>query len=151
MEKPLEFKYNDVATFKNALEKILNADIEIEFTKSPYPIEICANHSKGSVIPLYGTIAGLAGFILSFLFQMWVALKAYPMHFGGKPLLAIPSFIIVSFECAILFSAITMVIIFLMNTYRKRNDYKSDEAHNYIIVLKQDNKTLERLKNLDIS
>jgi hypothetical protein len=57
---------------------------------------------------------GAVGAALGFLFQAWVFTKGYPLNFGGKPFFAIPSFMPVTFEMAVLFAAFSMVFAFLI-------------------------------------
>ena len=43
----------------------------------------------------------------------------YPLVFGGKPYFSVPSFIPVTFECTILFAALSMVAAFLIKSRLK--------------------------------
>jgi len=52
---------------------------------------------------------GLTGATVGFMFQWWVSASAYAHNVGGRPLLSWPAFIPVTFECTILFSALTAV------------------------------------------
>lgn len=52
-----------------------------------------------------GLIGGLTGYTL----QWYTAVIDYPLNVGGKPLNSLPSFIPITYECTILFSAITAV------------------------------------------
>ncbi len=58
---------------------------------------------------------GAVGAIVGFGFQAWVFTKAYPLNFGGKPYLSVPSFIPVTFELAVLLAAFSMVIAFFIH------------------------------------
>lgn len=51
---------------------------------------------------------GLFGLLLGFSFQAWTSFD-WPLNIGGKPLLAAPSFIPVSFELMTLFAALGTV------------------------------------------
>ncbi len=60
--------------------------------------------------------AGLCGVFFGFGFLEWIANVAYPHNVGGRPTNSWPSFIPITFECMILFSALTsMISMFAMN------------------------------------
>ena len=60
--------------------------------------------------------AGICGVLFGFGFLEWISNVAYPHNVGGRPLNSWPSFIPITFECMILFSALTcMFSMFLMN------------------------------------
>lgn len=60
--------------------------------------------------------AGICGVIFGFGLLEWISNVAYPHNVGGRPLNSWPSFIPITFECMILFSALTcMFSMFLMN------------------------------------
>jgi len=67
---------------------------------------------KRSAIPKIGFISGMLGGALALLFQIWVFTKAWPLDIGGKPFLAIPSFIPVTFELTVLIAAFGMLAAF---------------------------------------
>lgn len=52
---------------------------------------------------------GLMGMLFGFLFQAWTSAVDWPMNVGGKPQLAVPSFVPVSFELMTLFAALGTV------------------------------------------
>lgn len=52
---------------------------------------------------------GLTGCLAGFGMQVWMAHIDYPWNVGGRPTFSWPAFIPVTFECTILFSAITAV------------------------------------------
>jgi hypothetical protein len=81
-------------------------------TYTPYPLEEAAeaigvHHNKVSLIVLIGALCGMAG---GYSLQYWVSAIAYPLNFGGKPFHSWPSFIPVTFECAILGAAVSAVV-----------------------------------------
>ena len=51
----------------------------------------------------------LTGMLLGFSFQAWTSAVAWPLNIGGKPHLAVPSFVPVSFELMTLFAALGTV------------------------------------------
>jgi len=60
-------------------------------------------------LPLVVLIGGIIGCIVGFGFQYWVSVINYPVIVGGKPMNSWPSFIPVTFECTILFAALSAV------------------------------------------
>jgi len=79
---------------------------------SPYPIEevweaIGLHHSA---LPLIVLLGGIAGGIFGFGLQYWTTVIDYPLNVGGKPHFSWPAFVPVTFECIILFGALSAVI-----------------------------------------
>ena len=60
-------------------------------------------------LPLIVLIGGIIGCFTGFGFQYWVSVLNYPVIIGGKPMNSWPSFIPVTFECTILFAALSAV------------------------------------------
>jgi len=53
---------------------------------------------------------GLAGACFGFMLQYGVSVELYPMNIGGRPFNSWPAFIVIVFECTILFAALSAVI-----------------------------------------
>jgi hypothetical protein len=53
-----------------------------------------------------GTIGGLTGFLLAFTTQVFI----WPWNIGGRPYNSWPAFIVPTFECTILFAALSAVV-----------------------------------------
>ncbi len=79
---------------------------------SPMPIEGLAEamNFRRTKIPLVILIGGIVGGIAGYVLQYWVAVIAYPVNIGGRPLHSWPAFIPVTFEVTILFGAIAGVL-----------------------------------------
>ncbi len=56
---------------------------------------------------------GIAGGVTAFAVQYFANAVYYPINIGGKPLNAWPNFIIITFECTILFAAFTAGLFML--------------------------------------
>lgn len=79
---------------------------------SPMPVEGLAEAMKfrRTKMPLVILIGGIVGGMSGYLFQYWVAVIAYPVNVGGRPLHSWPAFIPVTFELTILIGAIAGVL-----------------------------------------
>jgi hypothetical protein len=79
---------------------------------SPFPIEDL-HHAIGfdkTKLPLIVLGGGFAGCLIGFAMQWWMAVIAYPLNIGGKPLNSWPSFIPVTFEMTVLLAALSSVV-----------------------------------------
>lgn len=110
--------YNKEAKLLDAVKSLRENDIKIKDVFSPYPIH-GLDHAMGlrrSWLPRAAFVGGAVGAITGLLFQIWVFTKAYPINIGGKPFMSIPSFIPVTFECAVLFAAFSIVLTYLFRS-----------------------------------
>lgn len=85
---------------------------------SPYPIEeVCeALGFHGNRMPLIVLLGGITGGLFGYGMQYWMTVINYPLNVGGKPFHSMPLYIPVTFECIILFGALSAVIgMFLLN------------------------------------
>jgi hypothetical protein len=85
---------------------------------TPMPIEGLAEAIgyKKNYVAFAVLCAALSGATGGFLFLEWISGIAYAHNVGGRPLNSWPSFIPITFECTILFSAITSLLcVLLMN------------------------------------
>ncbi len=85
---------------------------------SPFPIEgldeAIGYHPTG--LPSLVFLGGLAGGLGGYLLQYFTAVIALPVNVGGRPFHSWPSFIPVTFECAILGASLTAVLgMFILN------------------------------------
>src|SRR5580693_9381047 len=78
---------------------------------SPLPVHGLAEAVgfRKTYLPLVVLIGGLTGCFCGFAFQYWVSVINYPVIIGGKPMNSWPSFIPVTFECTVLFAALSAV------------------------------------------
>jgi hypothetical protein len=85
---------------------------------SPYPIEELSEAIgyRSNYVPLTVLIFGLMGGLGGFALQAWTSAIDYPINVGGRPLISMPSFIPITFECTILLAALgAFVGMVLMN------------------------------------
>jgi len=110
--------FNDEATLVDAFEKIKEKGILPLEVYTPYPIhEILVGMGKKTRIThaafFYGVFAAVG--ILGFL--TYAAVIDWPLHYGGKPFNAFPSFIVVTIVATIL--SITLLTLFTFSARAK--------------------------------
>ncbi len=76
---------------------------------TPYPVHGLdqAMGVRHTVLPWLVMGGGLTGAACGMLMQWWMNAVDYPIMVSGKPLWSIPAFIPVTFECTVLFAALT--------------------------------------------
>lgn len=87
--------FNDIELFS----PLPNHDLEDEMYKGKRrsPVRMCT---------LIGATTGCLG---AFLFTSWMSID-YPIRTSAKPLMSIPAFVIIAFECTILLGAISTLL-----------------------------------------
>jgi hypothetical protein len=99
-----------------ATKKLLNSGYSVEDVYSPFAIHgidrlMGIKRSKLSVAAFLFAMTGLS---LAVTFQVYVSYFDWPMIIGGKPNLHIPTYIPITFELSILFTAFGMVSSFFI-------------------------------------
>lgn len=116
MSKENRYTFDTQEAFLEKLEEMVKAGVKPEAVSTLTPFHVHeAEHilkSKPSELRFFTLAGALAGFFLSFAFIIFTVLD-WPLITGGKPLISIPAFIIVAFECTILFGGIVSLIGFL--------------------------------------
>jgi hypothetical protein len=104
-----------VAEFGTA-EEVLNAAEQAKFAGykkmdayTPYPVHGLSDAIgfRENVMPYMIFFAGLCGVAFGFTLLWYTSTIDYPLNVGGKPFNSLPSFMPISFECIVLFSALT--------------------------------------------
>lgn len=111
-------EYESAHDIYEACKKVRDAGYKNWDACSPFPVHGLdkAMGLPASRLPWAVLIAGLSGGILSTILMLWVSAIDYPLNIGGKPMLSIPAFVPVAFECTILFAALTAVFgMFFIN------------------------------------
>ncbi len=74
---------------------------------SPFPIEELSEAIgyHRDYVALCTLVCGILGAVGGFTLQYWTSAIAYPLNVGGRPLLSLPAFIPVIFECTVLLAA----------------------------------------------
>ena len=108
--------YDDEDVLLTAIENIRAGGTKIYDVFSPFPVHGIDDvlGIKRSRLPIVAFFAGLTGMAFALWMQIWMMGFDWPMIIGGKPHIAIPSFIPVTFELTVLFSAFGMVITFFI-------------------------------------
>jgi len=110
--------FEDEEPMLQAVHKLQSDAKQIVDVLTPFPVHGLdkALKMKRTRIPVAGFICGATGGLLGFLFQAWIFTIDYPLVFGGKPYLSVPSFIPVTFELTILFTALGIVSALLIRS-----------------------------------
>lgn len=107
--------FEDEHTLLHAIGKVRAEGHEIEDVLTPFPVHGMEDAMgwKRSRIPTAGFIFGALGTFTALSMMIFIHTISWPLNIGGKPFLALPAFIPITFELTVLFSAIGMVIVFL--------------------------------------
>lgn len=118
MDKYIVGLYDDEEVLLKAVPVIRKQGIKITESLTPFPVHGLdeALGLKESKLHTVGFVAGLTGTLTALSFMTWVSISSYPTIFGGKPYFSFPSFIPITFELTVLFSAVTMVVAFFVRS-----------------------------------
>jgi hypothetical protein len=110
--------FTDELELLDAVKEMKSKGIRIADVRTPFPVHglDAALKFPRSHLPKVAFAAGVIGGSLGLLFQVWVFTKGWPLNFGGKPYLSLPSFVPVTFELTVLFAAFAMGIAFLLRS-----------------------------------
>ena len=132
-KKYISVVFDDEVPLLQAVHKIQENDQSIQDVLTPFPVHGLdkALKMKRTRIPVAGFICGAIGGLFGFLAQAWIFTVDYPLVFGGKPYLSVPSFIPVTFEMTVLFTALGVVsALFIRSRFIPRK--KFDPIHERI-------------------
>jgi len=85
---------------------------------SPFPVEglDTALGFRDTLVPLIMLVGGACGALFGFGFLYFCMVVSYPLNVGGQPLYGWPTYIPITFECTVLFSALSGAIgMFMLN------------------------------------
>ena len=96
-----------------AAEKVRDSEYTHFDFLTPFPIHgmEAAMGQKRSWLPWVSAALAFFGIFVAQAFLNWVMVLEWPMNYGGKPFAAWPSFIPITFEAMVFFSAIGSAII----------------------------------------
>lgn len=106
--------FDDEDVLLHAIENIRAAGVKIHDVFTPFPVHGIddALGIERSRLPVAAFFFGLTGLSFALWLQIYTLGFDWPMIIGGKPHIALPAFIPVSFELTVLFTAWGMMITF---------------------------------------
>jgi len=106
--------FEDEDVLLHAVENMRAAGVKIYDVFSPFPIHGIddALGIERSRLPIAAFFFGCSGLAFALWMQIYMLGFDWPMIIGGKPNIALPSFIPVTFELTVLFTAFGMMITF---------------------------------------
>jgi len=149
--------FDDEDVLLHAIENVRAAGVKIYDVFTPFPIHGIddALGIERSRLPIAAFFYGLCGLSFALWMQIYMLGFDWPMIIGGKPHIALPAFIPVSFELTVLFTCHGMAITFFIITsmYPKPKvhvmDVRStDDKFVMAIELKDDTSNLGQLTQL---
>jgi len=107
--------YEDEEILLKAVKSARAEGLSIWNCLTPFPVH-GLDHAMGikdTRLHTAGFVFGATGTITALTFMSWVNTVSYPINFGGKPNLSLPSFIPITFELTVLFASFGMVLLYL--------------------------------------
>lgn len=106
--------FDDEDVLLHAIDNIRGAGVKIYDVFSPYPVHGIddALGIERSRLPIAAFFYGMCGLAFALWLQIYTLGFDWPMIIGGKPHIALPAFIPVSFELTVFFTCHGMVITF---------------------------------------
>jgi hypothetical protein len=102
-------EYSSAEALVHAATESKKAGYRVMDAYTSYPVEELEEplDIKDNRISLLVLLAGLCGATFGFGFLSWVNTVSYPLNIGGRPLISVPMFIPITFECTILAAGLT--------------------------------------------
>jgi hypothetical protein len=106
--------FDDEDVLLHAIDNVRGAGVKIYDVFSPYPVHGIddALGIERSRLPIAAFFYGMCGLAFALWLQIYTLGFDWPMIIGGKPAIALPAFIPVSFELTVFFTCHGMVITF---------------------------------------
>jgi molybdopterin-containing oxidoreductase family membrane subunit len=103
-----------VDTTVRAIQELRRCGFRGISTYSPVPLEELEEALTGHGLPrspvrLFTLVGGLTGTALGFALTIWTSLK-WGLITGGKPVVSIPPFVVIAFECTILLGGLCTLL-----------------------------------------
>jgi hypothetical protein len=111
----LAAEFNDAEVLLKAVRSLHKAGYRRIEAYSPFPIEGLAEAEgfKGSPIGLITLIGGIVGALTGYGMQVYTNLD-FPIDIGGRPLIAPPAFVLITFELMVLFAVTACILAMLI-------------------------------------
>lgn len=102
----------------SAIKQIQSGGFTIVDVRTPFPVHGLDKLLKfeKTNLSIIAFVSGCIGMLLGFGIQYLVSTKLYPINFGGKPLLATPSFMPVTVMLTFLFAAFGVALGFMFQS-----------------------------------
>ena len=117
----LEYQYllgmfDDEEPLLEAIYKIKDAGFEIHDVLCPFPVHGLddALDARETKLHTMGFIFGATGTAFALLAMSGISVLNWPNNFGGKPFFSMPSWIPITFELTVLFSAVGMTVVYYL-------------------------------------
>jgi hypothetical protein len=101
-----------------ATRRAYNAGYRTLDAYAPFPVDGLSDALgfRPKAVPLIGLFGGMFGVFLGYGMQFFIHTISLPVNVGGRPLNSWPSFIPVTFEMGVLFSALSLLFgLFILN------------------------------------
>lgn len=108
-------EFEDSTSLLAAARQAREAGYEQVRAYTPYPVEGLVDvldRNRPNVFAYAVPIGLAAGAFVGYILQSYTSVFTYDLNVGGRPLVSWPAFMLVTFELAILFAALTTVIAF---------------------------------------
>ena len=109
-------EFDSPAELVAATRRVHDAGYRRIDTFSPFPIEEAweAMHHHDKRLSLIVLLGGITGMCSGYGLEYWVHTIAYPVNVAGKPLNSWPNWIVIMYECTILFAGLTAGIFMIV-------------------------------------
>ena len=111
------FQFDEKHKFLEKLEHLVKEGVDPKKINvfTPYPVHEAEEILKVKTSPLrfFTLIGALSGLLFGLFITIWMSVD-WPLIRGGKPIVALPAFIIVAFELTVLFGGVISFIGFLL-------------------------------------
>jgi hypothetical protein len=132
--------YDDEDVLVEAVGKVRQAGVKIHECYTPFPVhglDIALGY-KPSHLPTIAFLCGMTGTTLALTMIISMLGYDWPMNIGGKPYIAFPAYIPITFEATVLLASLGMVAAFLiianLKPWGKANLFDPRSTHNRHIL-----------------
>lgn len=107
--------YEDEEILIKAVKKVRAEGLKIHDCYTPFPVHGLDDAMGLRMTKLHsaGFIFGATGTLTALTFILWISTNNYPINYGGKPYLSLPSWIPITFELTVLFASVGMFLTYL--------------------------------------
>jgi len=108
--------YTDEEILLKAVEHIKQKGVKITDALTPFPVHglDTAMDIPETRLHTAGFLFGLTGFLVAIGSMIWITTANWPINYGGKPYLSIPTYIPITFELTVLFASVGMVVTYFI-------------------------------------